>query len=76
VFAVREGPVLADNLRRALLGRSLRRYRAQRRFLTLIGTADGRAVASRGAWCAHGRWVWRWKQHIDRRFMGASTICR
>ncbi len=69
VFAVREGPVLADNLRRMVLGRRLRRYRAQRRFLTILGTADGGAVASRGTWSVSGRWVWRWKDWIDRRFI-------
>lgn len=69
VFAVRQGPTLADNLRRHAVGRPLRRYRAQRRALALIGTADGRAVASRGRWYASGRWVWVWKDWIDRRFM-------
>ena len=69
VFAVRQGPALADNLRRHALGRPPRRYRAQRQALALIGTADGRAVASRGPWHASGRWVWVWKDWIDRRFM-------
>jgi selenide,water dikinase len=69
VFAVREGPVLARNLRRALLGRRLVAFKAQERFLTLMGTGDRRAIASKGTFNARGRWVWLWKDWIDRRFM-------
>ena len=69
VYAVRAGPVLAKNLRRSLDGRAVRRFRPQRRALSLIGTGDGRAVASRGAFAVSGRWAWHWKQWIDRRFM-------
>lgn len=69
VYAVREAPVLADNLRRTLLGQSLRRYVPQPRALALIGTADGRAVATYGGLWAEGAWVWRWKNAIDRRFV-------
>ncbi len=74
VFAVREAPVLAENLRRALLGKPLRRYRAQRRALALISEGTRRASASRGPWFVHGAWVWRWKDQIDRRFMRRFAV--
>ena len=69
VYAVRQGPVLADNLRRHALARPLRRYRPQRRALAIVGLANGRAVASRGRAHLAGAWVWRWKQWLDGRFM-------
>lgn len=71
VHAVRMGPALANNLRAALGGRpgGLALHRPQSRFLALLATGDGRAIASRGPFGAEGAWAWRWKDHIDRRFL-------
>jgi selenide,water dikinase len=69
VYAVRQGPPLARNLRHALAGRKPRRAVPQRRGLALIGTGDGRAVASRGPFAAEGVAWWQLKDWIDRRWM-------
>ena len=69
VYAVRAGPVLAGNVRRVLTGRRLTPYRPQRNAMYLISTGEGQAVGTRNGVTFAGRWVWRWKDWIDRRFM-------
>jgi selenide,water dikinase len=69
VWAVRAGPVLADNLRRAARGRRKRRWRPQRGALAILGLGDGTALAWRWGIAVSGAAVWRWKDRIDRRWM-------
>lgn len=69
VYAVRQGPVLADNLLRAASGAPLAAYLAQRGHLSLVSTGGRHAVAVWRGLSWEGDWVWRWKDAIDRRFM-------
>jgi selenide,water dikinase len=69
VYAVRQGPVLAANLRAALDGAPLRVFRPQTDYLTILSFWPDGAVAIRGALAAEGRWADRWKEQIDRRFV-------
>jgi selenide,water dikinase len=69
VYAVKAGPVLADNLRALCEGRAPQAWTPQRRALYLISTGDRHALASWGPLAWGGDWVWRWKDHIDRGFM-------
>ncbi len=84
VWAVRAAPLLARNLRRSLdqPGRPLAAWRPQARALQLLGDGGWRrqgGAGGRGApralalWgplaLGPSRWLWRWKDHIDRRFM-------
>lgn len=69
VYAVRAGPPLAENLRRAVSGLPLLAHKPQRRALYLISTGGRHALASWGPLHWEGDWVWRWKDRIDRGFI-------
>lgn len=69
VYAVRQGPILWENVRRKLANAPLVAYRPQRGFLSLLASGDGRAILSYKGRSAHSAWCWRLKDFIDRRFM-------
>lgn len=69
VYAVREGPVIADNIRRTLAGAPPRAFKPQRDALYLVSTGEQYAIGTRNGLTFAGTWVWRWKDWIDRRFM-------
>jgi pyridine nucleotide-disulfide oxidoreductase family protein len=71
VFAVRAGPALALNLRRRLAGGELMPWQPRERSLYLLSCGERRAIASWDRWSAQGRWVWWWKDQIDRGFVGS-----
>ncbi len=69
VYAVRHGEALAHNLRRVLAGAALQPYAPQKKALVLLSCGARYAIAGRGGWAARGRWVWWWKDRIDRRWI-------
>ncbi|NMM27171.1 MAG: FAD-dependent oxidoreductase [Glaciimonas sp.] len=69
VFAVRQGPILAQNLLHQVFGDALIEYRPQRDYLSLLTTGSRHAIACWYGLVWQGDWVWRWKDGIDRRFM-------
>ncbi len=70
VFAVREAPVLLQNLRALATGRrQLRPFHPQRDYLKLISTGHKAAVADKWGLRLDGAALWRWKDRIDQRFM-------
>ena len=75
VYAVRQGPVLWDNIQRTLAGQSLRPYTPQPRFLKLINTGDGRAIGEWNGVSFEGAWCWRLKDYIDSRFIAQYQDC-
>lgn len=69
VFAVRQGPYLYQNIVKTVDHQPLEKFKPQKHFLSLISTGDKNAIASRGRWAWEGPLLWRWKDHIDVKFM-------
>jgi NADH dehydrogenase FAD-containing subunit len=69
VYAVRQNPVLLENLLSALDGKPLYPFVPQKNFLLILNTGAGRGVLHWRGLVASGRWVFRLKDRIDRRFM-------
>jgi len=69
VFAVRQAPILHHNLRATLSGKRLKGYKPQRDYLKLVSLGTRDAVADWHGLAPSGPLLWRWKDHIDSKFM-------
>lgn len=73
VYAVRQGKPLFENISAIVLKKKPNHYKPQSRFLSLISTGPQYAIAARNGFSLEGKWVWRWKNWIDQRFMQRFT---
>ena len=69
VYAVREAPLLFDNLRAALGAGRMRKYVPQKDYLKLISLGGKSALGERLGASFSGAMMWTWKNHIDQTFM-------
>ena len=69
VFAVRQGPVLWENLNRSVQGKQLSNFKPQRSYLKLVNIGDGKTIAEFKGRSMLGPWAWSLKDRIDQRFM-------
>lgn len=69
VFAVRAGPVLYTNLLASLTKQPLKEHPVVKQTLNLITCGERIAIASWGNITLQGKWVWRWKNVIDQRWL-------
>ena len=69
VYAVRQAPILYDNLRARAMDRPLRRYKPQDDYLKLISLGGKSALGERLGRPFQGPLIWRWKDRIDQKFM-------
>jgi selenide,water dikinase len=73
VFAVRQGKPLWRNLQRMLRDKPLQPYIPQKKYLSLIGTGDKKAIASWSNFGCQSSLLWLWKDYIDRQFISYLT---
>jgi len=69
VYAVRQGPIIAENIMNFIGEKPLIKYEPQQGFLSLMMCGDGEAIGSKHDMCFHGNWVWGLKDYIDMSFM-------
>ncbi len=69
VYAVREGPIIAENIVNYIDDKPLKEYVPQTGFLALMMTGDGMSIGSKFGICFYGKWVWKMKDFIDVSFM-------
>lgn len=74
VFAVRAGPVIAENIRRYSRNSEPYAFRPQSDYLKLVSLGRRRAIAEKFGITLEGGWVWNLKKSIDFSFLRQHSL--
>jgi selenide,water dikinase len=74
VFAVRAGPVIAENIQRWSQDRPLTHFNPQSDYLKLVSLGEQKAVAEKFGITLEGGWVWKLKKWIDFSFLRQHSL--
>lgn len=69
VFAVRQEPILWENINRYLAGKRLTNFKPQKKFLSILSVGEQQGLLTYGNIAYCGKWAWRLKNSIDVKFM-------
>ncbi len=70
VYAVRQNPLLLENLLRAVTGeKTLREFEPQKTYMLILNLGDGRGLFIRNGLVWRGWPAWKLKDYIDTKFM-------
>ena len=74
VFAVRAGPVIAENIRRWSQEFPLTQFDPQSDYLKLVSLGEKKAIAEKFGITVEGGWVWKPKKAIDFSFLREHSL--
>jgi NADH dehydrogenase FAD-containing subunit len=69
VHAVRQNPVLLHNLLAMVRGEALQAFKPQPQYMLIFNTGDNKGILWRGGLVLRGKWAFRLKDRVDRKFM-------
>lgn len=69
LYAIRQAPLLWNNIINYLKQKPLEPFQPQKRFLAIISTGNKEGFLIYAPFASHGRWQWKLKQYIDQSFI-------
>ncbi|WP_144701873.1 FAD-dependent oxidoreductase [Fictibacillus phosphorivorans] len=69
VYAVRQGPILWNNIKRLITGRTLVSFKPQKYYVSILSTGHKHGLFTYGDYVIYGKWAWSLKNLIDQKFM-------
>lgn len=74
VYAVREAPVIFNNLMACLKQEPIKEFSPQQQYLLIFNLGDGNGIFVRHPFVIKAKWAFTLKDYIDRRFMSMFQV--